>query len=93
MMTIGFSTGALARGDFVQGLRLLEAKHVEAVELSALRSSELPDMLAKLPLYLEKIKGSYSDICWYGPFPIAPLIQVGGSSLSPQASRARRQPR
>jgi multiple sugar transport system substrate-binding protein len=37
--------------------------------------------------------GSYSDICWYGPFPIAPLIQVGGSSLSPQASRARRQPR
>jgi hypothetical protein len=37
--------------------------------------------------------GSYSVICWYGPFPIAPLIQFGGSSLSPQASRARRQPR
>src|ERR1700722_7024318 len=37
--------------------------------------------------------GSYSVICWYGPFPIAPLIQLGGSSLSPQASRARRQPR
>jgi hypothetical protein len=41
----------------------------------------------------KKKVGSYSDICWYGPFPIAPLIQVGGSSLSPQASRARRQPR
>ena len=38
-------------------------------------------------------RGSYSVICWYGPFPIAALIQLGGSSLSPQASRARRQPR
>jgi hypothetical protein len=67
MMTIGFSTGALARGDFVQGLRLLEAKHVEAVELSALRSSELPDMLAKLPLYLEKIKKRYRYVSFHAP--------------------------
>ena len=37
-----------------------------------------------------KIKsGSYTVSCWYGPFPIAPLIQFGGSSLSPQASRAQ----
>ena len=36
---------------------------------------------------------SYSGICWYGPLPMALLIQLGGSSLSPQASRARRQPR
>jgi hypothetical protein len=52
MTTIGFSTGALARGDFVRGLRLLEKTQVGAVELSALRSIELPDMLAKLQLYL-----------------------------------------
>ena len=38
-------------------------------------------------------RGSYSVSCWYGPFPIAPLIQVSGASWSPQASRARRQPR
>ena len=38
-------------------------------------------------------KGSYSDICWYGPFPIAPAIQFGGSRRWPQPSRARRQPR
>src|ERR1700733_5187509 len=37
--------------------------------------------------------GSYSVSCWYGPFPIAPLIQFGGSSLSPQASRARGPPK
>ena len=37
--------------------------------------------------------GSYSDICWYGPFPIAPAIQFGGSRRWPQPSRARRQPR
>src|ERR1700722_995439 len=42
--------------------------------------------------YKSQTFGSYSVICWYGPFPIA-LIQLGGSSLSPQASRARRQPR
>jgi HicB_like antitoxin of bacterial toxin-antitoxin system len=41
----------------------------------------------------EAIEGSYSVECWYGPFPMAPLIQIGGASWSPQASRARRQPR
>ena len=33
------------------------------------------------------------DSYWYGPFPIAPLIQLCGVAWSPQASRARRQPR
>ena len=51
----------------MQGLRLLEAKHVEAVELSALRSSELPEMLAKLPLYLEKIKKRYRYVSFHTP--------------------------
>ena len=67
MMTVGFSTGALARGDFLRGLRLLEEKHVEAVELSALRSTELPDMLAKLPLHLEKIRKRYRYISFHAP--------------------------
>jgi hypothetical protein len=67
MTTIGFSTGALARGDFVRGLRLLEKTQVEAVELSALRSIELPDMLAKLPPYLEKLKHRYRYISFHAP--------------------------
>jgi hypothetical protein len=29
--------------------------------------------------------GSYSVVCWYGPFPIAPMIQVRAASWSPQA--------
>jgi hypothetical protein len=67
MLTIGFSTGALARGDFVQGLRLLEDKHVEAVELSALRYTELPDILTKLPLHLETLKKRYRYISFHAP--------------------------
>jgi hypothetical protein len=67
MTTIGFSTGALARGDFVRGLQLLDKMQVEAVELSALRSIELPDMLAKLPLYLEKLKRRYRYISFHAP--------------------------
>jgi sugar phosphate isomerase/epimerase len=67
MLTIGFSTGALARGDFVQALRLLEDKHVEAVELSALRYTELPDVLTKLPLYLEMLRKRYRYISFHAP--------------------------
>lgn len=67
MLIIGFSTGALARGDFAQALRLLETKHVEAVELSALRYTELPDVLVKLPLYLETLRKRYRYISFHAP--------------------------
>jgi sugar phosphate isomerase/epimerase len=67
MLTIGFSTGALARGDFEQGLRLLEAKHVEAVELSALRYIELRSLLEKLPQHLEQLKKRYRYISFHAP--------------------------
>lgn len=67
MLTIGFSTGALARGDFARGLRLLEKKHVKAVELSALRYTELPDILTKLPLYLETLRKRYRYISFHAP--------------------------
>ncbi len=51
----------------MHGLRLLEAKHVDAVELSALRASELPDMLTKLPLHLEELKKRYRYISLHAP--------------------------
>ena len=41
MRSIGFSTGALAYGDFEEGLRLLRKTKANAVELSALRQNEL----------------------------------------------------
>lgn len=45
MNPIGFSTGALALGDFDSALRYLQNKPINAVELSALRVSELPPLL------------------------------------------------
>jgi hypothetical protein len=46
MTLIGFSTGALAFGDFPRALRMLRGKSVNAVELSALRQQELPHLAA-----------------------------------------------
>ena len=48
MILIGFSTGALALGDFPRALGMLTGKSVNAVELSALRTHELPHLVAAL---------------------------------------------
>jgi hypothetical protein len=45
MRPIGFSTGALAYGDFREGLAILRSKHTPAVELSALREKELTPLV------------------------------------------------
>ena len=45
MRRIGFSTGALARGDFRGALRMLADKDANAVELSALRQEELVPLI------------------------------------------------
>lgn len=47
--TIGFSTGAISKGDFRTALDLLRPLNLCTVELSALRRSELPTLLAALP--------------------------------------------
>ncbi len=49
MRPIGFSTGALAKGDFRRALRLLSGFCVNAVELSALRIDELEPLIRALP--------------------------------------------
>jgi len=45
MPIIGFSTGALARGNVRHGLELLRGTTANAVELSALRQNELPALV------------------------------------------------
>lgn len=45
---IGFSTGALAYGDFRGALALLDEHETSVVELSALRDTELPELMAAL---------------------------------------------
>lgn len=48
MRLVGFSTGALALGDFRRGVRLLQERGVQAVELSALRIGEVDPLLDSL---------------------------------------------
>jgi hypothetical protein len=53
MKHIGFSTGALARGDVFRGLKMIRNRSLHVVELSALREAELLpliDQLDSLPL-------------------------------------------
>lgn len=50
MKPIGFSTGALAKGDFTTGLALQrDVSRIDAVELSALRDHELASLVAAIP--------------------------------------------
>lgn len=49
MQRIGFSTGALAFGDFRTGIELQSIDGVSAIELSALREAELSSLIAALP--------------------------------------------
>ncbi len=48
MRDIGFSTGALALGDFKAALTMLEGRECPVVELSALRETELAGLMAAL---------------------------------------------
>jgi len=64
MALIGFSTGAVALGDFEHALALLESTSMNAVELSALRLRELPRLIAALP----RINlGQYAYISLHAP--------------------------
>ncbi len=45
-MRIGFSTGALALSDFHAGLAMNQSAGLNAVELSALRETEVADLVA-----------------------------------------------
>jgi hypothetical protein len=48
MRPMGFSTGALAFGDFRQALRMMEAQSCDCVELSALCEEELEPLAQAL---------------------------------------------
>src|SRR5437899_10954561 len=48
MRAIGFSTGALAYADFLNGLSIIRAHKLPSVELSALREEELEPLISSL---------------------------------------------
>jgi hypothetical protein len=65
MRPIGFSTGALAKGDFARGLDVQRTSNrITAVELSALRDHELPGLMNALPS-LEL--GTFSYVSFHAP--------------------------
>ena len=47
--SIGFSTGAIAKGDFKRALAIFKRAGLSAVELSALREDELPELAESIP--------------------------------------------
>jgi hypothetical protein len=48
-MNIGFSTGSLALGDFMEGIRLSQWVNAPVIELSALREEELFPLVQQIP--------------------------------------------
>ena len=64
MRRIGFSTGAVARGDFRRALDLLRGQAIDVVELSALRISELEPLVSAIP-YLDL--RDFSFISFHAP--------------------------
>ena len=67
MAAIGFSTGALAKGNFRQGLGMLEREHADAVELSALRASELADLLSDVTQRLDELRDQFRYVSVHAP--------------------------
>lgn len=49
MAAIGYSTGAIALGDFSRAISLLDRHHLHAIELSALRINEVEPLIAAIP--------------------------------------------
>ena len=64
MHNIGFSTGAVARGDYQAALALLRREGVRTVELSALRRSELTSLVDHLP---RLDLGGFSFVSFHAP--------------------------
>lgn len=72
MRLFGFSTGALAFGDFRKGLELLRGTAAQAVELSALREHELPVLMRALDdLSLEQ----FACVSVHAPSRLASLVE------------------
>jgi sugar phosphate isomerase/epimerase len=69
MRRIGFSTGALALGDFERALAMMRGHGLEVVELSALREHELEPLVAAVP---RLDLAQYQHIAVHAPSRVAP---------------------
>jgi len=73
MRYVGFSTGALALGDFQAALQMLAGKNCSAVELSALRQEELGPLVAQLD-HLDLSNFRY--VSFHAPSAIEPVFEA-----------------
>jgi hypothetical protein len=83
MRNIGFSTGALARGDFRAALQMLAGKDGSAVELSALRQEELAPLVGQLD-HLDL--GDFEYVSFHAPSSMEPAFEALASRLLEQAA-------
>src|SRR5262245_630531 len=78
MFRLGFSTGALAFGDFCAALAMLVRADVTAIELSALREHELPELMEPadtLPL------GRFRYVSVHAPSRFNTMTEESGAQL------------
>src|SRR6185436_7951807 len=74
MRPIGFSTGALAKGDFARGLALQrDVARIDAVELSALRDHELPALVDAIPAL---DLGAFAYVSFHAPSKLQSLDEI-----------------
>ena len=77
MSLFGFSTGALALGDFRRALELLKGVDADAVELSALREKELPDLMQAAG---ELDLSQFEYVAVHAPSRLAAMTEVEASN-------------
>jgi hypothetical protein len=84
MRNIGFSTGALALGDFRSALEMLAGKNSSAVELSALRQNELAPLVEQL----DRLDlGQFAYVSFHAPSSIEPAFEAEALRLLEQVAR------
>jgi hypothetical protein len=78
---VGFSTGALARGDFRAGIELQRGQGSDAIELSALREHELQPLIDALP---SLDLADFTHVSVHAP---AGMVELDAGSLTDLLSR------
>jgi hypothetical protein len=68
MNNLGYSTGAIALGDFTRAIQILKAHHFHAIELSALRINEVEPLISALP---QLDLSNYKYISFHAPSAFA----------------------
>lgn len=81
---IGFSTGALARGDFRRGVKLARETELPVVELSALRLDELAPLVAALDELSDDL-AAFREVSIHAPSAFAADEEVAVVSLLAEA--------